>query len=135
MGFFNRSLSQTFELTRKQVNLEYGGLFVTGEIVEKAVKLSWDRWIFTNLRLILVLASKKGLYEYQSIPYRSCRMFSTVKRNASEEEVELQVFLHDEAKPVTMVMKDLDLLDEISGVLTKHICTDAGDALRVPSSN
>jgi hypothetical protein len=132
MGLFNTFANQNFELTPKQIVLEYGNIFIEGEIVQKAVKLNFDKWVFTNYRLLLILACKGARFELVTIPYSSIRKFSLIKSISDNSTSELNIYLRHEEKAIRKEFKSADIVNELYRLLTKYISNVSGIINEIP---
>lgn len=132
MRLFKGSVNQTFELTEKQILLEYGYIFIEGETIEKAIKLDFDKWIFTNYRLVLVQACKGKKYELQSIPYSTIRKFSVIRSSSADQGAELNIYLHYELNPISKQIKRVQLVDEINKILSNYTLSPTRKVTEVP---
>lgn len=121
MGIFNGFLSHPSEVSLKQVSLEYGVILIDGEYVEKAYKVSSDKIIFTNKRLLLINKHARGSKkEYITVPYSSIRKFSKESIGELNEDSVLKIWLKDEPLPIKKEFKNFNGVNEIYQILSKY---------------
>ncbi|MGV3509242.1 MAG: PH domain-containing protein [Sphingobacteriaceae bacterium] len=121
MGLFNGFLTHPSEVSLKQISLEYGSILIEGEYVEKAYKVSNDKIILTNKRLLLINKLGRGSKtEYITIPYSSIRKFSKEGKGAMDEDAELKIWLKDEALPIKKEFKSFSGANEIYQIIGKY---------------
>lgn len=121
MGLFNGFLSHPAEVSLKQISLEYGSILIEDEYVEKAYKVSKDKFILTNKRVLIITHGKGNRLEYMTIPYSSIRKFSKEGMDSMDTDAELKIWLKDEALPIKKEFMDCDGLNEIYQILSKYI--------------
>lgn len=121
MGLFNIYSNHTMELSQKQMFLEFGNIFTEGETIEKAVKLDSDKFILTNQRLFLILTCKGDRHELLSIPYWSIRKFSMTRKASNEDDVELNIYLQHEEKPIKKTIRNTEIANEIYRILATYL--------------
>ncbi|MBC7913633.1 MAG: PH domain-containing protein [Pyrinomonadaceae bacterium] len=121
MGLFNAFATKSFDISSKQIYLEYGSLLFDGEIVERAVKMDRDKLILTDSRIILILKCKGDKYEFVSVPYSNVRKFSILSKGVKEQNAALNIFLYGEDKPIRRVLNNCETVNEIYRFLGKHL--------------
>ena len=120
---FNAVLNLPSEVSMKQITFEYGLILIEGEFVEKAYKVGDDKFILTNKRLLLInVLSRKGKFEYITIPYCSIRKFSKESKGILDADAELKIWLKEEPAPLKKEFKNCNGVNEIYQILSKYIC-------------
>ena len=101
MGLLSGLLGNASVMDGKEVQKEYGKIFLKGEKVEAAFKIIRDLFIFTNKRLVLI--DKQGLtgkkIEYLSIAYKSISKFSVETAGTFDLDAELKIWVSSEKLP------------------------------------
>ena len=101
MGLLSGLLGNASVMDSKEVQKEYGKIFLKGEKVEAAFKIIRDLFIFTNKRLVLI--DKQGLtgkkIEYLSIAYKSISKFSVETAGTFDLDAELKIWVSSEKLP------------------------------------
>tara|TARA_X000000950_G_C13826296_1_gene624185 strand:+ start:1032 stop:1409 length:378 start_codon:yes stop_codon:yes gene_type:complete len=101
MGLLSGLLGNASVMDSKEVQKEYGKIFLKGEKVEAAFKIIRDLFIFTNKRLVLI--DKQGLtgkkVEYLSIAYKSISKFSVETAGTFDLDAELKIWVSSEKLP------------------------------------
>ena len=101
MGLLSGLLGNASVMDSKEVQKEYGKIFLKGEKVEAAFKIIRDIFIFTNKRLVLI--DKQGLtgkkVEYLSVAYKSISKFSVETAGTFDLDAELKIWVSSEKLP------------------------------------
>lgn len=124
MGLLDMVLGNATEVTQKEIDTLFQGVFFEGENVEKGFKVVRDIWLFTNYRLVILdiqgLTGKKK--EYHSIPYKSIRQFSVETAGSFDDDCEMKLYVAGNTLPLSYEFKKgIDVIS-IQRKLAEHIC-------------
>ncbi|SEG17710.1 PH domain-containing protein [Algoriphagus boritolerans] len=101
MGFINKILGNSSEVSFEKLVEKYGRLLADGEQIDMGFQLFRDTFIFTNKRLILidVQGVTGSKVEFKSMPYKSITRFSLETAGTFELDAELKIWISSEALP------------------------------------
>jgi len=101
MGFLNKILGNSSEVSSEKLNQKYARLLVDNEQIELGFTLFRDVFMFTNRRLILVdiqgLTGSK--IAYKSLPYKNISRFSLETSGTFDLDAELKIWISSEDTP------------------------------------
>ncbi|MBC6369061.1 PH domain-containing protein [Algoriphagus sp. AK58] len=101
MGFFNKILGNSSEVSSEKLLDKYGRLLCEDERIELGFQLIRDTFMFTNKRLILI--DVQGLtgskIEYKSMPYKNISRFSLETAGTFDLDAELKIWISSESLP------------------------------------
>lgn len=123
MGLLDMVLGNATEVTQKEIDELFKGVFFEGERLEKGYKVIRDIWLFTSHRLIILdiqgITGKKK--EYHSIPYKSIREFIVETAGHFDDDCELKLHIAGRGFISYEMKKGIDVIG-IQRMLATHIC-------------
>ena len=123
MSLLNNLLGNATEVDIEELRKEFGEILINGEDIEAAFRIFRDKWVFTNMRLIMldvqgVTGSKR---EYRSIPYRSIDQFSVETGGTFDDDCEMKLWIRGMHEPLKKEFKRNIDVKALQRMLAKHI--------------
>lgn len=123
MGLFNMIMGNATTLNPEEIQKEFSEILIDGEKIDSAFKVIRDKWVFTNLRLIIldvqgVTGSKRS---YHSLPYSNITQFSIETAGTIDDDCELLVWVKGTSQPYKKEFSRGTNIKEIQRMLAKHV--------------
>ena len=123
MSLLNNLLGNATEVDIEELRKEFGEILINGEDIEAAFRIFRDKWVFTNMRLIMldvqgVTGSKR---EYRSVPYHSINQFSVETGGTFDDDCEMKLWIRGMHEPLKKEFKRNVDVKALQRMLAKHI--------------
>lgn len=123
MSLLNNLLGNATEVDIEELRKEFGEILINGEDIEAAFRIFRDKWVFTNMRLIMldvqgVTGSKR---EYRSVPYHSINQFSVETGGTFDDDCEMKLWIRGMHEPLKKEFKRNIDVKALQRMLAKHI--------------
>ena len=122
MSLLNNLLGNATEVDIEELRKEFGEILINGEDIEAAFRIFRDKWVFTNMRLIMldvqgVTGSKR---EYRSVPYHSINQFSVETGGTFDDDCEMKLWIRGMHEPLKKEFKRNIDVKALQRMLAKH---------------
>lgn len=123
MGLLDGLLGNAASVDTGQVEKDLAQILLPGEQVHRAYQVLRDMFVFTSRRLILV--DKQGIsgkkVAFNSIPYKSIRMFSVETAGTFDLDSELKIWVAGMPAPIARQFKKGDAVFEVQTALAHFV--------------
>ena len=123
MGLISMILGNATSIDPEEIKKEFSEILIDGEKIESAYKVIRDKWVFTDLRLIVldvqgVTGSKRS---YHTLPYRNITQFCVDTPGTFDDDCQLSIWVKGSSQPFAKEFSRGTNIKEIQRMLAKHV--------------